>query len=296
MVSLTKRQLIDHDGSDDLMPADRPQYLLRAKPQRQIDGVPERLEARLHPDHHDAQAYVTDVDIAPDAQDKPSAQTSIFGQRGTVFLLVERAPVLQYLRESLRSAGVHTVPLTDYSELSRDPRPNHCACLIVGRCVAGMDGIIAQEIVQASNNKMPVIFITADDDVAFAVQVMLAGAVDVLPLLPSETELLEAVNNAFSLDEKANGKTVVDTAFSERFHTLTQRERQVMTGVVKGALNKQVAYALNLSVITVKMHRGSAMRKMGATTFADLVKMAGILGLLGRENNASLEEGATLPA
>ncbi|OTP67259.1 two-component response regulator [Caballeronia sordidicola] len=159
-----------------------------------------------------------------------------------------------------------------------------------------MDGTIAQEIVQSSSNKMPVIFITANHDVAFAVQVMLAGAVDVLPLMPTEAELFDAVNNAFSLDGKQQGKTAATTQFAERFNTLTQRERQIMTAVVKGSLNKQVAYALGLSVITIKMHRGSAMRKMGATTFADLVKIAGVLGLLDSQDDAVFEDSADIAA
>ena len=295
MVSFTKRHLVKQDDGDPV-PADRPPHLLRTKPLVQFDGAAEQFEADRQRGQEIVEPYSVNVGDAPVVQGERSAQTSSAGELGTVFLLVENPLVFQFLRASLCSAGIRVVQLKDYSELSNEPRPAHRACLIVGRCVAGMDGTIAQEIVQASSNKMPVIFITANHDVAFAVQVMLAGAVDVLPLVPTEGELFEAVNNALSLDEKLQGKTAANTQFSERFNTLTQRERQIMTAVVKGSLNKQVAYALGLSVITIKMHRGSAMRKMGATTFADLVKIAGVLGLLDSQNDAVVEDNADIAA
>jgi FixJ family two-component response regulator len=295
MISFQKRHFVSQDDSD-ATPIDRPSDLGLPKPLVEIDDGPEQFDLHTQPDPEDVQSYTINVSGAPDVQDERNAQNSLTGELGTVFLLIEKPLVFQFLRATLCSAGIRVVRVKDYSELFAEPRPDNRACVIVGRCVAGMDGKIAQEIVQASNNKMPVIFITANHDVAFAVQVMLAGAVDVLPLVPTEEELLEAVNEALSLDEKIRGKTVANTEFSERFSTLTQRERQVMTAVVGGALNKQVAYTLGLSVITIKMHRGSAMRKMGATTFADLVKIAGVLGLLDSEEDAVIEDSADIAA
>ena len=140
-----------------------------------------------------------------------------------------------------------------------------------------MDGLELQRRLAARGANLPIIIMTGHADVPLAVEAMKAGAVDFLPKPFRDQDMLDAVMGAIERDRKRRSSDDDAAAVRNRFATLSPRERQVMMLVTAGKMNKQVAGDLELSEITVKIHRGSAMRKMGARTLADLVRMADAL-------------------
>jgi FixJ family two-component response regulator len=130
-----------------------------------------------------------------------------------------------------------------------------------------------------ANIRIPVIFITGHGDIPMTVRAMKAGAVDFLTKPFRDQDMLDAVSLALERDRKRRELEISAADLKRKFDTLTQREREVMTYVTAGLMNKQVAGELGVTEITVKIHRGNAMRKMGAKSLADLVRMAELLDL-----------------
>ena len=143
----------------------------------------------------------------------------------------------------------------------------------------GQSGLDFQQQLAESGIHIPVVMMTGHGDIPMSVRAMKAGAVDFLAKPFRDQEMLDAVTAAIARDEARRASAKDETELRARFETLSPRERQVMALVTAGRMNKQVAGELNLSEITVKIHRGSAMRKMGARTLADLVRMAEALHL-----------------
>ena len=143
----------------------------------------------------------------------------------------------------------------------------------------GLSGLDLQAELAKINNAIPIIFITGHGNVPMSVRAMKAGAVDFLIKPFREDELLDAVAAALEGDRKRRSDAKAMLELQEMFNSLTGREREVMGLVTSGLLNKQIAHQLGLSEITVKLHRGSVMRKMQARSFADLVRMAELLGV-----------------
>jgi FixJ family two-component response regulator len=143
----------------------------------------------------------------------------------------------------------------------------------------GQSGLDFQQQLADGGRHIPVIMMTGHGDIPMSVRAMKAGAVDFLPKPFRDQEMLDAVTLAIERDQARRVADKDSNELRTRFETLSARERQVMTLVTAGKMNKQVAGDLNLSEITVKIHRGSAMRKMGARTLADLVRMAEALHL-----------------
>lgn len=154
-------------------------------------------------------------------------------------------------------------------------------CLLLDVRLPGVSGLDFQSRLEKLGIDLPVIMMTGHGDIPMSVQAMKAGAVDFLPKPFRDQDLLDAIAVAH---ERAVAKMDLDKsleALRARFETLSPREKEVMSHVTQGRLNKQVAGDLLLSEITVKVHRGSAMRKMGARTLADLVKMSETLRVAG---------------
>ena len=153
------------------------------------------------------------------------------------------------------------------------------SCLVLDVRLPGQSGLDFQQQLVETGIHIPVVMMTGHGDIPMSVRAMKAGAVDFLAKPFRDQEMLDAVTAAIARDEARRASAKDETELRARFETLSPRERQVMALVTAGRMNKQVAGELNLSEITVKIHRGSAMRKMGARTLADLVRMAEALHL-----------------
>lgn len=161
------------------------------------------------------------------------------------------------------------------------PRPDVPGCLLLDVRMPGIGGLEFQAQLQRLGICLPVIIMTGHGDIPMSVRAMKAGAVDFLPKPCREQDLLDAVSAAIEQDRSSRVERDAAEQLRSLYETLSPRERQVMALVTAGRLNKQVAGDLHLSEITVKIHRGAAMRKMGARTLADLVRMAEALKLAG---------------
>jgi FixJ family two-component response regulator len=150
-------------------------------------------------------------------------------------------------------------------------------CIVLDVRLPGTGGLDFQEQLLELGIQLPVILITGHGDIPMTVRAMKAGAVDFLSKPLREQDILDAVSAAIDRDRKRRAVDKGASLIRDRFATLSPREQQVMNLVAAGKMNKQVAADLGLSVITVKIHRGAAMRKMGARTLADLVRMADTL-------------------
>jgi FixJ family two-component response regulator len=166
------------------------------------------------------------------------------------------------------------------------PLPEVASCLVLDIRLPKRSGLDFQTELINSNIKIPIIFITAHGDVPMSVRAMKAGAVDFLTKPFRDQDLLDAVANALERDRKRREEEKGVAKLKAKLETLTPRELEVMTFVTAGLMNKQVAGEIGVSEITVKIHRGHVMRKMGARSLADLVRMAEILGI-SRETSAS---------
>jgi len=204
-----------------------------------------------------------------------------------VVLLVDDDPSLrEALSSLLRSVGLRVEVFGSAPEMLQAPLPEVASCLVLDIRLPKRSGLDFQTELINSNIKIPIIFITAHGDVPMSVRAMKAGAVDFLTKPFRDQDLLDAVANALERDRKRREEEKGVAKLKAKLEMLTPRELEVMTLVTAGLMNKQVAGEIGVSEITVKIHRGHVMRKMGARSLADLVRMAEILGI-SRETSAS---------
>jgi FixJ family two-component response regulator len=153
------------------------------------------------------------------------------------------------------------------------------SCLILDVNLPDLSGLDIQQRITDEKSSTPIIFITGYGDIPTSVRAMKAGAAEFLTKPLDDKILIEAIRNAVLRGQSNLKQEGAKRQLEERFASLSKREREVMNLVVKGLMNKQVAYELEISEITVKAHRGRVMEKMRASTFVDLVNMAGKLGI-----------------
>lgn len=189
----------------------------------------------------------------------------------------------QSMREAvtmlLRSEGFHVEAFASAQEFLAFPMPDTPSCLILDVRLKGQSGFAVQEHIVAAERNLPIIFMTAHGDIAMSVKAMKAGAMDFLAKPFRDQDMLDAVSQALTRDiaRRGSGRALAD--LREHYASLTPREREVMAFVVSGLMNKQIAEEMNLSEITVKIHRGQAMKKMDSRSLADFVLKAEALGL-----------------
>lgn len=189
----------------------------------------------------------------------------------------------EMMREALvglfRSVGLRVQSYATAADLWSGSRPDAASCLVLDIRLPGGSGLDFQQDLAKANIHIPVIFITGHGDIPMTVRAMKAGAVDFLTKPFRDQDMLDAVMAALERDRKRRDSETASSDVRQRFGTLTPREREVMVHVTAGLMNKQVAARLGVSEITVKIHRGHAMRKMNAKSLADLVRMADLLGV-----------------
>jgi FixJ family two-component response regulator len=178
-----------------------------------------------------------------------------------------------------RSVGYRTRQYGSAAEFLASAEAQGPGCLVLDIRLPGTSGLDLQAQLAEAGVTMPVILMTGHGDIPMTVRGMKAGAVDFLPKPFRDQDMLDAVATALERDARARAARGEAEALRARLNTLSSREREVMARVAAGKMNKQIAFELTLSEITVKIHRGNAMRKMAARTLADLVKMAELLKL-----------------
>ena len=182
-----------------------------------------------------------------------------------------------WLRESLetliKDEGWQPETFASAQEFLDHPPTFSPSCLVLDICLPGLNGLELQKRVAVERTDMPIIFITGHGDIPMSVGAMKAGAVEFLTKPFNDTVLLAAIRQALERSRKALSQEEERHELRDRYASLTPRERDVMTLVVSGLLNKQVAGELGISESTVKAHRGQVMQKMNANSVADLVKM-----------------------
>jgi len=199
-----------------------------------------------------------------------------------VFVVDDDASLRQAIKSLLQSVGLQVEAFGSAAELLKNRRlADHraAACLILDVRLPGVSGLDFQSELSDADIHIPIIFITGHADIPMTVRAMRAGAVEFLTKPFRDQDLLDAVQAALARDRERRilETTVLD--MRARFATLSLREQEVFSWVTTGLMNKQIAAELGLSEITVKLHRGNVMKKMGARSLADLVRMADAVGV-----------------
>jgi FixJ family two-component response regulator len=203
----------------------------------------------------------------------PGKLGSLIPLRETVFIVDDDASICEGLCNLLEAVGVNAEHYPSAEKFRDNWSENRAGCLLLDARLPGMSGVEFQEQMQTAGISIPVIFMTAHGDMPMVRKVMKAGAVEFLIKPFQKEELLHAVEQAFALDRAHREEEAVVNSIRARIESLTDREREVMTMVTAGLLNKQIAAELNLSEITVKLHRRRVMDGMQAGSLAELVKM-----------------------
>jgi FixJ family two-component response regulator len=196
-----------------------------------------------------------------------------------VYVVDDDTGIRETLSSLLRSVGLRMLGFASTAEFLAHARTDEPSCLVLDVRLPGVGGLEFQRQLNASGDPIPVIFITGHGDILMSVRAIKAGAVEFLPKPFRDQDLLDAIQFAIARDTARRQAQDRITALRARYETLSPRERQVMSMLLTGQLNKQIGAAIGASESTVKVHRMQVMRKMEASSLVELIRMADSLGI-----------------
>lgn len=200
-------------------------------------------------------------------------------EQPVVFVIDDDAGVRDSMDSLIRSIGLKAKLFAAPYEFLAEPLPHAPCCLVLDVRLPRLSGLEFQAELAKANVRIPIIFITGHGDIPMTVRAMKAGALEFLTKPFRDQDLVDAIQNALERDKEFKDSERANASLWSRFESLTNREKQIMTLVTGGLMNKQVAGNLGVSEVTIKLHRANVMKKMGAGSFAELVKMADALQL-----------------
>jgi len=194
------------------------------------------------------------------------------------------ASVREALSDLFQSVGLRVEVFASTQEFLKNTRPEGPSCLVLDVRLPGKSGLDFQQELNAANINLPIVFLTGHGDIPMSVRAMKAGAVEFLTKPFREQDLLDAVQTALQRDRVNREDEKVIATLRQRFASLTPREQAILARVVAGQRNKQIAFEIGTSEVTVKVHRTNLMRKMQASSLVDLIAMATKLGISEKQS------------
>ena len=197
-----------------------------------------------------------------------------------VFVIDDDVSVREGLSALFRSVGLQVKTFASAAEfLQSGQLPDSPSCMVLDVRLPGLSGLDFQAELAKANIQIPIVFITGHGDIPMTVRAMKAGAVEFLPKPFRDQDMLDAVQAGLERDRDRRKRAGDTSKLKASYDVLTPREREIMALVTAGLMNKQIAGEIGVSEVTVKLHRGNVMRKMGAKSLAELVRMADALGI-----------------
>jgi FixJ family two-component response regulator len=201
------------------------------------------------------------------------------GPANVVFVIDDDASLRESLSSLLRSIGLHVELFDSAAQFLKSKLPEVPSCLVLDVRLPGLSGLDFQAELLKNDVHVPIIFITGHGDIPMSVRAMKAGAIEFLTKPLREQDLLDAVQAGLERDRARRESDKTVSELRSKYGSLTAREQEVIGYVASGLMNKQIAGEIGISEITVKVHRGNLMRKMGAKSLADLVRIVDALGI-----------------
>ena len=208
-----------------------------------------------------------------------SSHEPVSAKQAIVFVVEDDPSIRRALTNLFQSVGLEVEVFGSASEMLQSKLPNVASCLVLDVRLPGLSGLDFQTELARANIQIPIIFMTGHGDIPMSVRAMKGGAVDFLTKPFRDQDMLDAVMMAIERDRKRREADKIVASLQTLFEALTSREREILALVSSGLMNKQIGAELGLAEITVKIHRGHIMKKMGAKSLADLVMKAETLGI-----------------
>jgi len=200
-------------------------------------------------------------------------------QQPVVCIVDDDVSLCEALASLFRSVGLQVQVFGSAPEFLQSKLPDGPSCLVLDVRLPGLSGLDFQSELTKANILIPIVFMTGHGDIPMTVRAMKAGAVEFLPKPFRDQDMLDAVQTGLERDRARRRSASDNSKLKASFDSLTPREQEIMSFVTAGLMNKQIAGEIGVSEITVKVHRGNVMRKMGAKSLAELVRMADALGV-----------------